>query len=362
MSAHVKPQRDSAATQERRNLTIAQIGCGYWGPNLLRAFNGADSCSVKYVIDSADDRRRFVAKNYPSIIVDADFNTVLRDDEVDAIVVATPAATHYDFAKRAMAADKHVFVEKPIAMSTAEAVALEEMSAARRLVLMVGHVFLYNPAVVYLKKLITSGELGEVFYIYSQRLNLGVIRADVNALWNLAPHDVSIINYLLDEAPRSVAAHGTDYIQSGIADVVFLNLAFSKRIRAHVHVSWLDPNKVRRMTVVGSKKMVVYDDVADDKIIIFDKGFDVNRPGSHPFDTLTPNFAVQRVGDIHLPRVGMKEPLAIEAAHFVACALNGEAPLTGPRNGYDVVAALEAAQKSLENGSAVTAVKEATRR
>lgn len=359
MSTQTKSEQGSVASPPpRRTVTIAQIGCGYWGPNLLRTFNLADACVVKYVVDQAEDRRNFVSRNYPAVIVDADLNTVLRDDEVDAVIIATPAATHYDLARKAMSHGKHVFVEKPLAMSTVEARELSALAAARKLVLMVGHVFLYNAAVTYLKGLIKSGELGEIFYVYSQRLNLGVIRADVNALWNLAPHDVSIINYLLDNVPSTVSAHGTAYIQPGVADVVFVNLEYGNRVRANIHVSWLDPNKVRRITVVGSRKMVVYDDIADDKIIIYDKGFDINTRGAHPFDAVTPNFAVQRVGDIHLPRIKMKEPLAVEAAHFIACVLSGETPFTGAQNGFDVVAVLEAAQKSLEGGSHVVPIGE----
>src|SRR5688572_12918688 len=263
-------------------ITVAQIGCGYWGPNLLRNLNGLADCRVKYVVDASPDRRAFVTKNYPSVETLPDMRTALGDPGIDAVVIATPAATHAALAAEALVAGKHTFVEKPLAMSTAEVDGLASVAAERRLVLMAGHTFMYNAAVRYLRELVTSGALGDIYYIYTQRLNLGVVRQDVDALWNLAPHDISIVNYLLGAAPESVIATGTDYLQPGIADVVFMQMQYPGKIRASVHVSWLDPNKVRRMTVVGSRKMVVYDDVADDKIAIYDKGIDSYVP-SMPF-------------------------------------------------------------------------------
>jgi len=335
------------------SVNLAQIGCGYWGPNLLRNFSTTKHCSVKYVVETSEDRRKFVESNYPRTKAIADLDTVMNDGEVNAVVIATPAATHYSIAKRALANGKHVFVEKPLAMSVTEADELVTLSHQNKLVLMVGHTFLYNRAVEYLRKLILSGELGQVYYAYTQRLNLGVIRSDVNVMWNLAPHDISILCHVLDEMPLTVSASGTDYIQKDIEDVVFMCLEFPNRIRARIHVSWLDPNKVRRVTVVGSKKMVVYDDVADDKIIIYDKGID--GQGAMPFDDPGAAKLVHRVGDIVLPKIDLKEPLKVQSDHFVDCVLSGITPLSGPDNGRAVVAILAAAQESLKyNGKVIT--------
>lgn len=328
-------------------ITLAQIGCGYWGPNLLRNFSATPQCRVKYVVEQSPERRAFVESHYPRTQAIGDVAEALADPAVNAVAIATPAATHHALARKALEAGKHIFVEKPLAMSVPEADDLIALAAKQRLTLMAGHTFLYNDAVIYLRKLVQSGELGRVFYLYAQRLNLGLIRTDINAMWNLAPHDISIALYLLGQKPVAVSASGTDYIQSGIEDVVFLTLFFADKVQASIHVSWLDPNKVRCTTVVGSRKMVVYDDIADDKIAIYDKGID--RAGSDmPFDEVTPQKLVHRAGDILLPRIDFKEPIKREAAHFVDCILTGKTPLTGPEHARDVVAVLEAAHRSLK--------------
>jgi predicted dehydrogenase len=335
-------------------IRIAQIGCGYWGPNLLRNFSQQKGCSVKYVVDPSEERRRYVDANFPQTKAVPDFERVLADDEVDATVIATPAGMHYEMARVSLSRGKHTFVEKPLALSSREAEDLIALAKRSHRVLMVGHTFLYNPAVQYLKRMIEAKELGEVYYVYAQRLNLGVIRSDVNALWNLAPHDISIICHLLNDNPVAVSAYGTDYLQPGVEDVVFLQMVFKSKIRANVHVSWLDPNKIRRHTIVGSKKMVVYDDVADDKIAIYDKGFDrITQEHKMPFDTVVPNKLVNRVGDILLPKIDFKEPLKVEAAHFLDCIQNGKTPISDGENGKNVIRVLEAAQESMRNGSRV---------
>jgi predicted dehydrogenase len=307
---------------------------------------------VKYVAEASEERRKFVELNYPKTQPVKSIETVLSDPEVTAVVIATPAGTHFGLARHSLEYGKHVFVEKPLAMSVADVDELTRIAAARSLTLMAGHTFLYNGAVNYLKKLVGSGELGSVYYVYAQRLNLGVIRSDVNALWNLAPHDVSVILHVLDQMPIAVSAAGTDYIQKGVEDVVFLNLFFANRVQASIQVSWLDPNKVRRTTVVGSKKMVVYDDVADDKIIIYDRGIDRLTP-EMPFDDPTPQKLIHRSGDILMPKVEFREPLKVEAAHFLDCVCTGKIPLSGPKNARTVVAVLEAANYSLKHSSAL---------
>lgn len=334
---------------------VGIIGCGYWGPNLLRNLAANPRARVAGVADRAPERRAFVTERYPGVRTLEDHRALLSDPEVEAVVVATPAATHGALAREALEAGKHVLVEKPLAMSTAEAEGLVALAAEKHRVLMAGHTFLFNAAVEALKGYVDDGTLGEPYYLYSQRLNLGIVRSDVNALWNLAPHDVSIVLHLFGGLPRSVSATGASYLQPEIEDVVFMNLRYGDGRLAHVHVSWLDPGKVRRMTVVGSKKMVVYDDVADAKIAVYDKGIDRRPIGADRSPVPQPTeFAahqlVKRAGDVHLPDIAFTEPLAREVDHFVHCVETGEAPLTGPKNGLDVVRVLEAAERSIAGG------------
>jgi predicted dehydrogenase len=337
-------------------ITIAQIGCGYWGPNVLRNFSAQPGCIVKFVAEINPERQAYVRSNFPRSEVVEDLDVVLSDTQVDAVVIATPASSHYALTKRVLESGKHVFVEKPLATSTAQADELVSLASAAGKVLMAGHTFLYNAAVRYAKKLLSEDELGQLYYIYSQRLNLGQVRSDVNAWWNLAPHDVSILLYLMnDELPVSVSAVGVSYIQPGIEDVVFATLKWANGVIGHIHVSWLDPGKIRKMTLVGSRKMVVYDDVSDDKIMIFDKGVDrVPKIGERmDYDQSGGYQLIHRTGDILLPRVAFQEPLKTEAAHFLECLRNGLPPLTGPKHARDVVAILEAGQTALASGQAV---------
>lgn len=327
-------------------IQLAQVGCGYWGPNLLRNFSSLPGCDVKYVVEQSEERRNFVRSRYPTVTLLEDAGIVWTDPAIDAVVVATPARSHFALAKAALESGKHVFVEKPLAMNVAEADELIALARRASRVLMVGHTFLYNDAVAYLKKMIATGELGEICYAYSQRLNLGIVRSDINAMWNLAPHDASILCHLFDATPLQVSASGGTYLQPGLEDVVFMQLQFPGAIRAHVHVSWLDPNKTRRVTVVGSKKMVVYDDVAEDKITIYDKGMDRRDP--RPFDAPGMPRLTSRAGNILIPPVRFKEPLLQAAEDFVTCAATGGEPRSsGAGSGRAVVATLEAAQISL---------------
>jgi predicted dehydrogenase len=328
-------------------MTLAQFGCGYWGPNLLRNYSALPNCRVKYVVDSSPERRAFIEKNFPRSIAVDTTATVLADPEVTGIVIATPAGTHFQLARESLLAGKHVFVEKPLAKTVAEVDELGRLAEQRKLVVMVGHTFIYNAAVRYVKKLLDAGELGDVRYIYSQRLNLGRIRSDVDALWNFAPHDISIIQYWLgNPEPLSVQRQGMDYMQAGIDDVVFLSVAYPKKIIANIHVSWLDPQKVRKMIVVGSRKMVVYDDIADDKIAIYDKGIDKEAilGQNMDFDHPRPAEFNYRSGDILLPQIKFTEPLRAEAEHFVECIRNGTQPITGTTHARNVVAVLERAR------------------
>lgn len=340
-----------------KNIVVAQIGCGYWGPNVLRNFSAQPGCWVKFVAEINPERQQYVTANFPRSNVTDNIDVVFADRDVDAVIVATPASSHHAIAKQALEAGKHVFVEKPLATTVRDADELVALAETHGRTLMAGHTFLYNAAVRYAKKLLVEESLGQLYYIYSQRLNLGQVRSDVNAWWNLAPHDVSILLYLMDgELPATVSATGVSYIQPGIEDVVFATLKWANGVTGHIHVSWLDPGKIRKMTLVGSRKMVVYDDVSDDKITIFDKGVDrVPKIGERmDYDQSGDYQLIHRTGDILLPRISFQEPLKTEAAHFLDCLRNRVTPLTGPKHARDVVAILEATQTALTSGQTVT--------
>jgi predicted dehydrogenase len=338
-------------------INVSVIGSGYWGPNLIRNFADIESVKLMSVCDLKKDRLDYILKHYPATSVTTNYKDVLDDSSVDAVVIATHAATHYPLVKEALLSGKNVFVEKPLALKTSECKELIEIAEQRAKILMVGHTFIYNDAVKVLKDYIDNGDLGEIFYLYSQRLSLGRVRQDVNAMWNFAPHDVSIILYLLDEEPIQVSAKGLTYIQKGIEDVVFMNLDFPSGVSAHIHISWLDPQKIRKMTVVGSQKMIIYDDVdLDAKIQIYDKGVtripNVNSP--RDFETFGEFQLLLRSGDVILPSIKFREPLANECKHFVDCIIDGKTPYTDGVAGLKVVKVLEAAQQSLdENGKTI---------
>lgn len=325
-------------------LNIAQIGVGYWGPNLLRNLVLNEKCDVTQVVDLSNERRNFVKEKYPNINVHNKIDKLLNDDNVDAVVIATPVNTHFDIGKKFLQKNKHILVEKPMALNGDEVNELGNIAKKNELVAMVGHTFLYNSAVRYIKKLIDNDELGEIRYIYSQRVNLGRIRSDVDALWNLAPHDVSIIQYWLnDKEPIQVKRFGQSFVQKDIDDVVFLNILYPNRIIANIHVSWLDPHKIRRMTVVGSKKMVVYDDISKDKVVIFDKGIDrmAILGENMDFDESTSILFNHRSGDAIIPELNWQEPLKNEIEHFIDCINNGTPCLTDSVHAERVVRILE---------------------
>lgn len=338
---------------ENTIVRVGQIGIGYWGPNLLRNLLALSNTRVTIVADLHQGRLAEVQRNGAGLQTTTDYRDVLRSVEVDAVVIATPAGVHAQMAREALLAGKHVLVEKPLAMSVAECEELIEIAERRERVLMVGHTFLYNAAVRWLKQYLDNGDLGQVLYLYSQRLNLGRVRQDVNALWNFGPHDVSIILYLLGEIPIEVSARGFDYVQTGIADVVFMTLVFPDGTGAHVHISWLDPQKVRRVTIVGSRKMVVYDDTKPDaKLTLYDRGVDKMPTADSPRDFR--NFAefqfLLRSGDVVIPALKFPEPLRVECAHFIECVQTGQRPLTDGHHGLAVVRVLEAAQRSMRQG------------
>lgn len=330
-------------------LRIAQIGVGYWGPNLLRNLVSNKRCEVPIVAELSEERRDYVRGLYPSIQLTHDPDELLQNSEIDAVVIATPVATHFDLAVKALKAGKHILVEKPLARSVGEVEQIGNLAEEKNLVAMVGHTFLFNAAVRYVKILIESGDLGKIRYIYSQRLNLGRIRSDVDALWNFAPHDISIIQYWLgDPAPLSVVRRGVAYIQDDVEDVVFLNIKYPNKIMANIHVSWLDPGRVRSMTIVGSKKMVIYDDTAENKIAIFDKGIERMAVLGENMDYDNQHFQTfnLRSGDVLLPKIDFQEPLKVELNHFMDCMENGTECLTGVNHAKKVVEILSADHQS----------------
>jgi predicted dehydrogenase len=329
-------------------ITLAQIGCGYWGPNLLRNFSAIGNCQVRYLVDTSEERRRFVSKNYPGTKAIDDIDLVFRDPNIQGIIIATPAATHSSLAKLSLTSGKHVFVEKPLATTVKEVDEIGKIAYEAGRQVMVGHTFVYNSAVKFIKNLIDRGELGDIRYIYSQRLNLGRIRSDVDALWNFAPHDISMVQYWLgDPEPIKVCRCGMDYVQTGIDDVVFINIEYPKKIIVNIHVSWLDPQKTRKTVIVGSKKMVVYDDASDHKIEVYDKGIDtLAQLGENmDYDNPRPFQFSYRSGDIVVPKIDDSEPLRNQALHFVSCIEKNAAPITGIEHARKVVAILEKANK-----------------
>jgi len=332
-------------------IKFGLIGVGYWGPNLARNLNQVDGGELAWVCDQSEKALAGIRRNYAQVSTTARYEEMLASPDVDAVVIATPAATHYEIAKACLDAGRHVLVEKPLAFTSGECDDLIERAAKKNLVLMVGHTFLYSPPVLKLKDYIDAGELGDIYYAYSTRANLGQIRQDVNALWNLGPHDVSILVYLFGRPPVSVNAKGISYIQEGIEDVVFMYLDFPDKISAHVHLSWLDPGKIRKMTIVGSQKMIVYDDVETDaKLQIYDKGVTKVQNAAETFGSFGEFQLILRAGDIHIPKIAATEPLKLECQHFADCIREGSKPRTAGDHGKLVVQVLEAAQKSLKSG------------
>jgi len=332
------------------SIGVGLIGYGYWGPNLARNLHEVAETNLLAVCDQRPEALERMSTRYPWARGTSDVTDLFTAPDVEAIIVATPARTHYALARDALLAGKHVMVEKPLAMSSMEAQELIDLAEHSQRVLMVGHIFEYHPAVRKIKSLIDSGELGDLFYIYSTRANLGRVQSDINALWSIAPHDISILIYLLGEMPESASARGGTFLNGSVEDVVFAVLTFPGGVLGHVHASWLDPSKVRRMTVVGSRRMVVYDDVAGEgKIKVYDKG--VYRKTGDNYGEFQYRM---HSGDIAIPKLTMSEPLRTECEHFADCIRTGKRPLTDGKNGLRVVRVLEAAQRSLESREAET--------
>jgi predicted dehydrogenase len=328
-------------------VNISVIGCGYWGPNLIRNFRAQQNCNVKYVCARTQKRLAHIKDLYPEVITTTDVEGAVSDPEVNAVVIATPVDKHFEFAKLALENGKHVFVEKPMTSSAAHSLELVELADQNKLIVMVGHTFIYSSPIRMIKEIIESGELGEIYYISSRRLNLGLFQKDINVTWDLAPHDISIILYIFGTIPKSVNCQGKAHINPGIEDVTNLCLNFENGGFATIHSSWLDPNKVREMIFVGSKKMLVFDDNEPlEKIKIYDKRVEA-PPHYDDFASFTYSY---HYGDMYAPWIKQTEPLKVETAHFLDCIRTGQQCLSSGENGHHVVQILEASSRSLEIG------------
>ncbi len=329
-------------------LRVGVIGYGYWGPNLSRNLSALPASRLAAVADMQADRLDMVAATFPQARLYTDYREMLESD-IQAVVVATPIHTHHRVAKDALLAGKHVLVEKPFATSVEDAIELRDIAEARGLVAMVGHTFVYNPAVIELKRIVRSGDMGRILHVDAARLNLGLFSARSNVVWDLAPHDLSILTFVFGELPAAVSARGNCCVIPGVHDVVYMDFEFESGMKAQVHVSWLDPVKVRRFTVVGSKKMVVYSEIAaDDKVKIFDKGVDVDGEFSLNY----------RNGEVSVAKFDWREPLSAECEDFVRAATTGQAPVADAAQGVQVVALLEAIDRSLKGNGQWVAIDE----
>jgi predicted dehydrogenase len=321
-------------------VRVGVVGLGYWGPNLARNFAAIPGCEVSWLCDASAEARAKASQTLPGARLAATIDELLADDELDAVVLATPVPSHAALATRVLEAGKHCFVEKPLATTVAEAQLAVDAAARAGRLLMVGHLLEYHPAVTRLKELVAEGELGELLYLYGNRVNLGKLRADENALWSLGAHDVSVVLHLIGEDPVECTAHGRSYVREGVEDVVFCYLRFPSGVVAHLHLSWLDPHKERRLTVVGARRMATFDDMRlEGKLTVWDKGFDEDSRSWGEY--------VARSGESFSPRIANVEPLRVECEHFVECIGTGATPRSDGASGLRVVRVLEGLQRSL---------------
>lgn len=335
-------------------LNVAVVGCGYWGPNLIRNFASLSECRVKKICDSSLERLAHIKKLYREVETTTEFEDVLEDSQIDAVAIATPIRSHFEMGTKSLDAGKHTFIEKPMACSTAECKKLIETAEKQGLILAVGHTFIYSTPVRKIKEIVDSGELGQIQYISSRRLNLGLFQTDINVAWDLAPHDISVILHVMGKHPVSVNCQGKANVNPNVEDVTNIILNFSGGGFATIQSSWLDPNKIRETTFVGTQKMLVYNDLEPiEKIKIYDKH--VKMPPH--YDTFAEFQYAYHYGDMYSPYLEMVEPLKVECRHFLDC-INGSAkPLTGGLEGLQVVQILEAASQSLKkNGAEVKIV------
>ena len=328
----------------RAPVRVGVVGLGYWGPNLARNFSAIGGCELRWLCDPSEERRARAARAFPATRATGELSELLADPELDAVALATPVPTHAQLATAVVQAGKHCFVEKPLATTAADAAQTVQAAEQAGRILMVGHLLEYHPAVDRLKALIEGEELGRLYYVYANRLNLGQLRADENALWSLGAHDVSVVLHLVGEEPEECLAHGASYVRGGVQDVVFCYLRFPSGIVAHLHLSWLDPHKERRLTVVGARRMATFDDMLlEGKLTVYDKGFDEDSRSWGEY--------IARSGDIFSPRIPNSEPLRIECEHFIECVATGAVPRSDGASGLRVVRVLERLQNSLDGAA-----------
>jgi predicted dehydrogenase len=341
----------------KKQIKVGVAGCGYWGPNLIRNLRTLSDCNVKMMCDLNASRLQHLQNLYPEVQTETDYPHMLNGVNLDAVVIATHVKSHYPMAKAALLAGKHTFIEKPMADSSEHCEELVDIAKKKGLVLMTGHTFLYSPVVRKIKEIIAAGDLGEIRYISSRRLNLGLFQKDINVTWDLAPHDLSIILSILGEMPLTVNCRGSAHVTPGIEDVTTMCLTFSRQRSAIIHSSWIDPRKVREMTIVGSKRMIVYDDLEPlEKIRIFDTR--VERPPH--YDTFAEFQYSYHYGDVYVPYIKQEEPLKTECQHFLDCINQGTVPLSSGQQGAELVKVLEASSESLRRGGAPVAFSEAS--
>src|SRR3954463_5527236 len=351
-SMPARAPRRFGSKQNGSKVNVGLVGLGYWGPNLLRGLFELPDVEVSYICDLDPERLERFGRRYPSARPTRDFENLLVDPHVDAVVIATPVFTHFGLASRALQAGKHVFVEKPLASTSAEAGELLELADSMDRAIMCGHTFLYSPAVREGKRIIQSGDLGEIYFISSSRVNLGLHQRDVSVVWDLGPHDFSILLYWMDEMPEWVGAVGRDSVVKGIPDVAFIDLGFPSGALSHIELSWLAPSKLRRPVVVGSQKMVVYDDSSSEPVRVFDSGVEYEDP-----ETFGQYQLSYRTGDILSPKLDTPEPIITELADFVDGVRQGRSPAGNPELARNVVQLIEAAESSIEERGAPTPVE-----
>ena len=333
---------------------IGLIGYGYWGPNLLRNFTELPEARVVVCSDLRSERRALVERKYPDIRTTDRADEVIDDPAVDAVLIATPVSTHYELARKALLSGKHVFIEKPITTDTTQADVLIELAESRHLTLMVDHTFIYTGAVRKIKEMITRGEVGDIYYFDSVRVNLGLFQHDVNVLWDLAPHDLSIMDFLLDQKPEAVSAVGASHLGQQMENIAYLTLRFSDNLIGHIHVNWLAPVKLRKTLISGSRKMIVYDDMeTSEKIKVYDAGVSIRQDTESIYQTLVQ----YRTGDMYAPKLDQREALTVECSHFINCISTGSPPDSDGYAGRRVVAILEAADQSLKHAGAWVRLK-----
>ncbi len=326
-------------------INVGVIGVGYWGPNIIRNFDAFGGTTMKVCSDLKQERLDFIKKKHPAVQTTRDYKEIINDPSIDAVAICTPVFTHYQLAKDALLAGKHVMLEKPMTSTLAQAEELVELAEKNKRTLMLDHTFIYTGAVRLIKKYLDSGEIGDIYYFDSVRINLGLFQHDVNVIWDLAPHDIAIMDFLLNRKPEAVVATGSDHVGKGLEDVAYLTVYFPDNLIAHIHVNWLSPVKIRQTLIAGSKKMIVWDDnLPTDKIKIYDTGIVVNRTQDEIYDTLIQ----YRTGDMFAPKVPLTEALSAEVGHFVECIEKGLRPVTDGVAGANVVRILEASAKSIK--------------